>query len=131
MAARQRARKLSSPSAVRATPTRVIPGANASSAASWPRAGSSLRRVRSPEAPKITNVHGGVRPLAALADSADFLSPALWQEDELPLLRRGLEQLVREMRLGERQALCHDRVDLARTRQVEQRLEILAEPLWV
>jgi hypothetical protein len=55
----------------------------------------------------------------------------LWHEHELSLRGRAFEQLVRAASLGQRQALGHDRVDLAHTQQLEQRAEVLPEPLRV
>jgi hypothetical protein len=55
----------------------------------------------------------------------------LWHEHELPLLRRALEQLVRAARIGQRQALGHHEVDLPTAEQLEQRAEVLTEPLRV
>src|SRR5262245_54629969 len=52
-------------------------------------------------------------------------------EHELSLRRRALEQFVRATRIAERQALRDDRVDLALTEQLEQRAEILPEPIRV
>ena len=56
---------------------------------------------------------------------------ALRHEDELALGRRALQQLVRVASLGQRQALRDDRVDLALAKQLEQRPEVLAEPIRV
>ena len=53
----------------------------------------------------------------------------LWNEYELSLCRRALEQLVSVTSLEQRQALGHDRVDLALTEQLDQRGEVLPEPL--
>jgi hypothetical protein len=50
--------------------------------------------------------------------SASVLS-AFWHKYELSRRRRALEQLVRSAHFGEWQALGHDRVDLATTKQVE------------
>ena len=52
------------------------------------------------------------------ASSASVLS-AFWHEYELSRRRRALEQLVRSAHFGEWQALGHDRVDLATTKQLE------------
>jgi hypothetical protein len=54
----------------------------------------------------------------------------LWHEDEFPL-PAALEHLVGATRVGQRQALGHDRVDLALAKQFEQDLEVLAEPVLV
>src|SRR6266508_1908717 len=53
----------------------------------------------------------------------------LWHEHELAHRGRTLQQLVRAARFSERQALGHDRVDLATTKELEQREEVLPEPL--
>src|SRR5213596_3747316 len=57
----------------------------------------------------------------------------LWHGHEHELSRgcRTLQQLVRAARFSERQALGHDRLDLATTKQLEQREEVLPEPLRV
>src|SRR5262249_31359923 len=55
----------------------------------------------------------------------------LWHEHEFSLGGRALEQLVGAAGLGQRQALGHDRVDLVRTQQLEQREEVLPEPFLV
>ncbi len=52
------------------------------------------------------------------ASSASVLSD-FWHEYELSRRRRALEQLVRSTHFGEWQALGHDRVDLATTKQFE------------
>jgi hypothetical protein len=52
----------------------------------------------------------------------------LRHEDELSPRRRVLEHLVRVPRLGQRQALRHDRVDVAAAEQFEQGAEVLPEP---
>jgi hypothetical protein len=52
------------------------------------------------------------------ASSPSVLS-AFWHEHELSRRRRALEQLVRAAHFGERQALGHDRVDLAAAKQLE------------
>src|SRR5712691_8270897 len=57
--------------------------------------------------------------------------PWLWHEHELSRRRRALQQLVRAARFGEWQALGHDGVDLATAKQLEQREEVLPEPLRV
>src|SRR5215211_4651671 len=49
----------------------------------------------------------------------------------LPWRRRALKQLMSATSLGQRQALGHDRVDLATTKQLEQREEVLPEPIRV
>src|SRR5437763_2471480 len=54
-----------------------------------------------------------------------------WNEHELSGRRRALQQLVRAAHFGERQALRHDRLDLAATKQPEQREEVLPKPLRV
>src|SRR5215211_3299698 len=54
-----------------------------------------------------------------------------WDEDELAFGRTALEQLVCPARLGEGKALGDDGMDLAGTKQLEQRVEILSEPLRV
>src|SRR5215207_8021697 len=64
------------------------------------------------------------------APSASVLG-AFWHEYELSRRRRALQQLVRAARFGERQALGHDRVDLATTKQLKQREEVLPEPIRV
>jgi hypothetical protein len=45
--------------------------------------------------------------------------------------RRVLQQLVRSENFCERQTLGHDRVDLALTEQLKQRLEVFPEPVRV
>src|SRR5262245_2114578 len=137
MASRQRARNSSSLIAVWATPIRVTSGARAPSAARRPIAGSSFRAVRSPEAPKINNAHGGVRPVrpldaetaaSAVVDIPTFVT-YLGYEHELSLRRRALQQFVGAPSVGQRQPLRDDRVNLVRPEQFEQRPEILPVPL--
>src|SRR5215510_2486776 len=55
----------------------------------------------------------------------------LWHEHELSLRCRTLQQLVRTTSVGQRQALCDDRVDPVCAKQFEQRLKILPEPVRV
>src|SRR5262249_11796551 len=55
----------------------------------------------------------------------------LWHAHEFSLVGRALEQIGGAAGLGQRQALGHDRVDLVRTQQLEQREEVLPEPFLV
>jgi hypothetical protein len=74
-------------------------------------------------APAVPAEPGGHEPPSSTstdgrASSASVLS-AFWHEYELSCRRRALEQLVRSAHFGEWQALGHDRVDLATTKQLE------------
>jgi hypothetical protein len=80
--------------------------------------------VKSPEAPKITSAHGGVRPgtaveaenaASAVVETANFL----WHEYEFSLRCRAFQKLVRTTSIGQRQAFGDDRVDLVGTEQLE------------
>jgi hypothetical protein len=55
----------------------------------------------------------------------------LGHEYQFARRRRAFEQLVSTTRIGQRQALGHNRVDLAPTKQLEQRAEVLSIPVLV
>src|SRR4029450_3455754 len=58
-------------------------------------------------------------------------SARLWNENQFSLRRRSLQQFVCAAGFCERQALGDDRVDLVRTEQLQQREEVLPEPVRV
>lgn len=82
------------------------------------------------------NLFGGpIRLHAGSTNSRDRRTAAwqvcLWYENELSHGRRLLRQLMRAARISERQALRDDRVNLATTKQLEQREEVFPEPIRV
>src|SRR5690348_17991487 len=99
-----------------ASPGASTSAASSALAAAWAPAPSGVSQAPD-EDPR-----GAVRAriLTAIVGSGD--------EHELSRGCGLLEQLVRAARVGQRQALGHDRVDIAAPEQLEQRQEVLAEP---
>src|SRR6266508_2974931 len=93
--------------------------------------GSGDGQVARPRCPPSRSGHDLPSSTRTNSERHQRASVGLGHEHELPLRRRALKQLVRATRLTERQALGHDRVDLVLTEQLEQRAEVLPEPLRV